>query len=575
MLKIKGESDRKSGQGHRVFIRKFAFAFLVVAAFVYTGYASCAHAFAIPTGNRDWTARFDSTLRYTLQYRVQNQDDAILNSPNGDDGDRNFDKGIVGNRVDFLEEFDLVYRPMNAGLRVSGAFWYDQAYNSGFDNDSVPTSNYFKDGVQSVNSLYDYADGRYAGPDGELLDLFVFGTFDAGTVPICVKLGRHIYSWGQVLLSPTHGINYGQMPLDIAKAQAIPGVEVKELMRPQNSISSVIQLTPDLQIAGQYFFEWERNILPAEGTYFGFTDVSFDGEGALITGLGPTGVYTHGRDIEADDTKDFGVSLQYTVMSDTTFGLYYRKFSDRFPSLIVNIDPTDFSGKYHVAYQSDVDLYGLSVATSLFSWSLGAEISYRHNMPLNSTQQYIFSDASLPEEGETLGAGGNVLFGVVNLMGLLKNSPFWDSGSWIVEFTYSRWLDLTSDPKSNLTGASLFKGADDYTGFDKVSKDAAVLAVNFSPQWLQVLPGLDMSLPLSVNYGLWGVGSTFLSSGKGDGNASAGVEFEFEQKYKLNFTYSHFFGKLGDNGTGSAVSRGNYGLYKDRNFISATFKVSF
>ena len=61
--------------------------------------------------------------------RAQGQEDAILTIPIVDDGDRNFsNSSLVTNRLDVLSEFDLVWRK-KYGFRVSGAVWFDAAYN--------------------------------------------------------------------------------------------------------------------------------------------------------------------------------------------------------------------------------------------------------------------------------------------------------------------------------------------------------------------------------------------------------------------------------------------------------------
>ena len=170
---------------------------------------------------------------------------------------------------------------------------------------------------------------------------------------------------------------------------------------------------------------------------------------------------------------------------------------------------------------------------------------------------------------------GDVMFGLINALGLLKKTPLWDAGSWMVEFDYSRWMSLDSDPKNPLTGASLFKGADDYSGFDRVTRDSGEILFVFSPQYLQILPGLDLTVPISLTYGLFGVAPVSIGNGEGDGNFGIGLNFDYLTKYKLNFTYSNYFGKLETDATGSAVARGNYALYRDRDFVSVTFKVSF
>ena len=543
------------------------FIIAMLLALTGVGYSS-AYAFNIPTGNEDWQLRFDSTVRYFLQYRVASQDNAILSSINGDDGDRNFDKGIVSNRLDLLEEVDLINKTKGYGIHFSGAFWYDQRYHDRFDNDSVATSNYFENGVQATNRLYKHADRYYAGASGELLDAFIFAKFEPGDIPIYLKLGRHIYSWGQALLDPFHGINYGQMPLDLAKAQAQPGVEIKEVLRPTNALTVVAQLTSEIQLAGQYFLQWERNLLPEALSYFGSSDICIDGAGALLFMPGGyPGTYAqHGRDIEAARHRDFGFSLQWVPggMGDTTYGLYYRRFSDKMPTVILNLGEMT----YHAAYKSDIDLLGLSFATSISPTSVGVELSYRRNMPLNGSTAMVFSSAQLPDDGDILGPTGDVLFGVINVMGSLKKRALWDAGSYLVEFDYARWLRVSDHE-------ALFKGNDTYSGFDRVTRDSGVINITFSPQYLQILPGLDLTVPMSLTYGLFGVGPCAANNGEGDGNLGLGLNFQYLTKYNLNFTYSNYFGKLGDDGAGSAVTRGNFGLYRDRDFVSVTFKVSF
>ena len=550
-----------------------------------------AYAFPIPTGNEDLVINWDNTVRYLLMYRVASQNDSLtgnnvtvpvlggLGNVNGDDGDRNFDKGIVSNRLDLLSEADLVYKK-SYGVRVSAAFWDDQQYHNRFDNDSVYTSNYRdENGVPTVNRLSKYADRYYAGPYGELLDAFVFAKVEVGDVPLFFKLGRHIYSWGQSLLNPYNGISYGQMPLDVAKATANPGIEAKELFRPTNTFSVIAQITPELQLAGQYFLQWERNRLPLPGTYLSTADVDIDGEGGMIVGYGGAGpvYYNHGRDVEAARNRDFGLALQWSPKSlhDTTFGLYYRRFSDRMPTLILDV----VNSTYHAAYKSNIDLYGISYAGQILSNSIGAEISYRRNTPLVSSPQMILPGVipgnALPDDGDILGATGDTLHALVNVMNLLKKSPLWDTGNWVFEFDYCRWMSVGEDVKSNVYGTSLFKGADDYTGFDRVTRDAGQITFNFTPQYLQILSGLDLDVPFTITYGLWGVSPTAGTiTGEGDGTWGIGLNFTYENKYKLNFNYVSYFGRLEDSAAGAA-SRGNYAPYRDRDFVAMTFKVSF
>jgi hypothetical protein len=81
-----------------------------------------ARAVKIDTGS-ELQLRFDNTLRYTAAARISGRSAALLANINADDGNRNFDPGLISQRLDLLSELDLTYR--GVGARVSGAAWFD------------------------------------------------------------------------------------------------------------------------------------------------------------------------------------------------------------------------------------------------------------------------------------------------------------------------------------------------------------------------------------------------------------------------------------------------------------------
>jgi hypothetical protein len=104
-------------------------------------------AFEFETGNPDLTRSAGTTPSSTARpSRVKDRSPALSqtqfgpagvvgpNNLNQDDGDNNFDKGLVSNRLDLLSELDMTWR--NWGARVSGAAWYDPIYTRGNDNTS-------------------------------------------------------------------------------------------------------------------------------------------------------------------------------------------------------------------------------------------------------------------------------------------------------------------------------------------------------------------------------------------------------------------------------------------------------
>ncbi len=543
---------------------------LSIALLVICGSAG---AFEIPTSNEEVVLRWDNTLRYTLAQRLDGQNRAIVGNPNMDDGDRNFSSGIVSNRFDLLSEADLVYKK-KYGLRISGAAWYDERYaNERMQNRNVATSNYLVgSGTPSVG-LNSYNTNNFAGPNGELLDAFAFANSEIGGMPLNVKIGRHTIYWGESLGvgGLMQSVAYAQMPLDQAKALAIPGADVKELFRPLNSISFQFQPTSRFSIGGQYCLQWESNKFADAGTYLGASDVQIGGDqGSLIAGAPSKGVYPRalkGADIQPNAFRDWGVALRWgPELLGGDLGLYYRNFSDKSPQLL--LQPT--VGRYYLAYAQDITLYGISLSQQLLGVSVGAELSYRRNMPLVSDIIMISPTADLSGAGETGGARGDTWHALINFVGVIGPNPLFSSATWSMEYAWSHLESVTQ-------GAAVYKGRDSYHEIDKPTGNFVGGALNFTPTWFQTFPGIDFSLPLSISSGLMGNSCVAGGGNKNGGSWGVGVGADISTEYKVDIKYVDFFGDYTtDPATGALKSaNGGSALLSDRGFISLTVKTTF
>lgn len=533
---------------------------VAVAIAAVMGVCGNAYAFEIPTGNDDLVIHWDNTFRYTLAQRLKGQDQDIVGSANNDDGDRNFDVGIVSSRLDLLSEADVVYKN-DFGVRLSAAAWYDPIYRTGLDNNSVGTSNHFDENGQQALGLNNYTKRRFGGPNGELLDAFAFAKFDAGEVPINVRAGRHTIYWGEAFFpaAGSNGISYAQSPIDMAKALAMPGAELKEIFRPLNQVSVQVQPTKELTLAGQYYLEWDSNIFPETGSYLGMVDGFLNSGEAFI--LAPGVFSTNGGDRKPSDVGDWGIKVSYSPeWLNGTLGFHYRDFSDKMPQVLA-----DTSG-FHFDYKPHISLFGLSFAKQIMGISVGSELSYRHKMPLTSTW---FAPA---------GARGDTLHAVLNFLTLLPKTPLFDTGSAILEFAYGRWIDVTDNPQ-------YFTGLNGYSGVDAATRDNSVVTLNLVPEWKQVLPGVDLAMPLNVSVGMHGNAATLTGGTEGTGSYSAGLSFDVFAKYKIDLTYASFFGKVRPNAEGEVLPSGLAGpgegaagaiaLLKDRDILSLTLKATF
>ncbi|HEX6735077.1 MAG TPA: DUF1302 domain-containing protein [Azonexus sp.] len=577
------------------------------------GSGGSAMAFEIDTGNEDIEMRWDNTVRYNTGMRVQGRNDKIANSPNSDEGTYSFDRGdVVTNRVDLLSEFDFSYKKQ-LGFRVSGAAWYDAAY--GDDSNSNPR---YAGLASYENRKYsNYTDRFYAGPSGEILDAFVFANFDLGEVPTKVRAGRHTVFWGESLFlgGALHGVSYSQMPLDLQKGFATPGVEAKELFRPLNQISGQLQLTDTLSVAGQYFLEWESYRYPEGGTYLGPVDFAFNGPDRVAAAqlpvnplLGPLSGqylgYTNAGEIKPHQSGEFGLNARWSPAAiDGTIGFYYRRYADKLPQALVTKStnlpifpvghplrpasgqPLMNGSEYSLIYPDKIDLYGISFAKNIGGISFGSELSYRHNTPLLSKILGAPSPIEAPERGETGGPRGNTMHGLVNAVGLLPETPLFGSASWAVELVWSRWTKVTS-------GKALFN-AEDYGGCtffatnmrgDKndgcATKNYFGIGLAFTPTWYQVMPGVDLSMPITYSRGLKGNAATVFGGNEDNGSFSIGLGADVFQKHRIDLKYVGYFGQINDYGVNGAgqqliTQNGFTTLLKDRDFISLTLKTTF
>lgn len=560
-----------------------------------------AHAVEIDTGSEDWSVRFDNTVKYNYGVRTESAGKRFLGSPNNNDGDYNFRKSgtNITNRVDLLSELDVIYQE-SMGFRVSGAAWYDKAYdNTGSNSNPFVNGNGDQSGINpgigglpgtgvplGSPHLSNYAQRYYSGPSGEILDAFVFYKTEVGEQSVfSTKIGQHNLFWGETLLNPVHSLSYGQSGLDLAKLAASPGTEAKELFVPRNQISASFQVNPELTIGAQYFLEWDAARLPEAGTYYGGSDLV--GEGAQSFLLGHTGTpglipvqgalttIRRGDDLNPDKRGDWGVMAKWSPeWLEGTLGVYYRNSSEILPQAwldargltvtgaggpIANLYNSLQTATYQFAYADDIDIYGISLSKEIAGISVGSDLNIRHNMPLASIPAIVSSTSSaglgngfgllpprsagtgviydVPGDGDGLSATGDTLHWTLNGLMTIGDTPLFDAATLLGELYYSNLLELDGHNEA------LYKGKSTYRGIDKPTRDNWGIGVNFTPTWYQVVPGVDLSMPVSVNLGLDGVSPVQGGGAEDTGNYSVGLSAAIYNQYFVDLKYVDAFGE--------------------------------
>lgn len=531
--------------------------------------APAAQAFQLDIDNPDVRVLWDTTVKYSAAWRTEGADSKLTTEPfshwpNTDDGNRNFRKaGLISNRLDVLTELDFIYKK-NFGFRVSGAAWYDTEYFGSNDNDSPATANNW-----SVrHNRFTKNTRELHGGNGEILDAFVFGRFDLGDRPLTMRLGQHTLLWGESLFFGANGIANAQAPIDVVKAQSVPNTQFKELMRPVNQISGQLQITPDVAIGAYYQFEWEETRLPGAGSYFSGIDFLSEGGERLIVGEagGPFAnapAFFRGKDVKARDSGQGGVQLRFRF-GEVDYGLYAVQYHEKAPQIYLRPQAVpDFAtgqiGNYVWVYPEDVRAYGASATTTFGNVNLAAEVSVRHNTPLAS-------DAQLDLTG-TGDNDGNPLYGVgdsahAQVSALASIGPHFlaREADLVAEIAWNRVTRITKNKSAINPNAT---------------RDATNLRVVYEPKYRQVLPGVDLSVPIGIGYGVKGnsmaVGAF---NGEDVGDISIGVSGSYLDVWRFGINYTHYFGPV-DN----AIDANGHGSYKqnlaDRDFVSLTLRRTF
>lgn len=544
---------------------------LTLAASLVLG-ANAAQAFQIDTGNPDLSLRWDNTLKYSAAWRLQDPSDKLSETQvarNQDDGDRNFDKGLISNRLDILSELDIGYRDF--GARVSAAGWYDTVYQDDNANNNPVRSN-----QRSVAFDQFTDDTRHLhGGDVELLDAFVYWNGELAERAMSVRLGRHGLVWGESLFFGANGIAGGMAPVDVVKAVSVPNTQFKEITRPVSQLSSTYQLTDDLSLGAFYQLEWEETRLPGSGSYFSTSDTLGEGSERLIVGapfpafLGGNAdspaAFFHGKDKKAKSSGQGGLQLRYAAES-VEYGLYAIQYHDKSPKLYLKPSTTgpEFStgkiGEYYWVYPEEIRALGASFATTVGEFSFAGEASMRWNMPLVSNGQTVTPGLAADNNDDPLYAVGRTAHVNLNVLASLGPSLISNEASLVGEIAWNRLLSVTKNPNALDPGAT-----DDGVG----------LRLVYTPTYRQVFPGVDLSVPVGISHFPMGKSSVVGGFGahKG-GDFNIGVNATYLDRVTFGLTYTHFYGP--EDTTLNSATQFNYKqAQKDRDYLAFSVKTTF
>jgi hypothetical protein len=474
----------------------------------------------------------DITLGYAAGMRAEDRDQQFLAADvNKDDGSQNFDQwSMINNRLSVIADIDLNYKK-SFGLFVRPRAFYDFTYMGSNDNASPGTNNNFVAGA--IDKTDEFADETQDahGNKAEILDAFVYAGFEVGDGHfVDVRAGRQVIQWGESLFVGG-GVASAMAYLDVTSATA-PGTEVKEILLPTGAASIQMDLTDSITFGAFYQWEWEKHRLNESGCYFSDDDFVDEAGNVFLFDHPVYGVIplmSRGVDQHPDEQGQYGVSAMYRAgwLAETEFGLYYLNYHEKLPVF----NPDLANGTYNLLYGEDVKLFGLSVSTLVGSTNISGEFSLRQDFPVVTTKG-------------------------------VEKADYWQAQmSWLYSYSGIPGIDrLGFNGEVGCNSVQEFSNED----LSPQSKDqfAWGYTVMLSPEWYQVLPNLDISVPIAYKGNPDGTSVNTLTFDEKDDSGSIGINFTYKSAYKGSLKYVHYFDSLENS-------------LSDRDYIAFNIKYTF
>ncbi len=531
-----------------------ALAFAIAAAL------GSAHAGEIQTDVTDLSLRWDNTFKYSAARRLNDADPALASDANQGDGDTNFRKaGLISSRWDWLSEAELKYQ--GYGLRLSGAAWRDALYLRTNRND---TAGIFGPGTSAVNSTLAPAYNEFSpdvrkthGRHAEVLDAFVSARLELGDTPVTLRLGQHTVVWGESLFFGDNAIAGTTSSVDVAKAVSVPNLRFQEILRPVPQASWQVQISDKLTALGFYQFRFKGNRLPQAGSYFSPVDFG-PGSNAILT---PTGPMLRTPDRGERDGGQAGLGLRLRG-DETDLGIYAVRFHSKNPIVVTNIT----NGTHYLQWHTGTSALGASASRSVGNFNLAAEASLRSNQELLSPNAY---DAG---GGARYAVGRTAHLNLSAFASGLGRSALWDDAMLLGELAWTRVLSVTNgaDTMSGCTPA-FFPGT---VCHPNATRDTLRVQGVFEPVYYQVIPGLDLRVPLGLSYMPEGSRNSFgpVAGAEGGGSVNLGLSATWLDTWRIGLSATHYFGRRNVlfSPIGPAPTQAwNYGqTLRDRNYVS-------
>ena len=530
--------------------------------------SSTLHALEFKTDGGTVSGSFDTTISTGASWRVEERDEDLIgiynggnaSHVNGDDGNLNFDRGIVSQLSKVTHELDLNYRNFSFFGRM----------------------NYFYDVINANKDALSGDAKAQVGADVDILDAYIKGDFYVIDSPLNVRLGNQVLSWGESVFIQ-NGINIIN-PVDVSKLRT-PGSELRDALIPVPMISASYDLTRNVNMEGFYQFVYKATEIDPPGSYFSTSDIV--GDGGEILWLGPEGAPGAGiprTNRGTRDTGQFGIACHVLVqpLNATEFGFFFIQYHSRLPVISAKtgnrdgLAGNDYAGsaRYIVEFPEDIHVFGASFNTMLkeSGIALQGEYSFRPDMPLQVDANELISAIFTPLNANNtytsqLGAYnfneyiqgfkthkvGQAQVTASKLFG--PNNPFRAANILVLgEIGFTHVYDLEDKDTLKYDGPETSVADSFSSGYHVMTQmdyPNAIGAVTLSPK-------------IAFSHDVYGIspgpGGNFIEGRKA---ITIGLGGSFLKKWQADLNYTNYFGA------------GDINLIHDRDFIALDLKYFF
>jgi hypothetical protein len=467
-------------------------------------------------------------------------------------------EGLTSARTDWLSRVVMNYQDF--GLQVSTEAWYDPAYDL-WKNKGNPSAN------NALATQYFSATGGTPYANIELYDAFIHGSTDLGDdQPLSFRIGRQVALWGESLYFVDNGIAAGQAPVDTYRYQSGNYYQSNASFLPVGQGTFSWQPTTDLALVGYYQFEWRPGQFTPYDAYDSNVTILSDQFTHQVILPGPGGnpeIFNRVNDITPKGNDQFGLGLRWHA-GDYDFGLYGLSYDAKTPELYFFEPANSFAagatGHYALVYPQGTEIYGASLNGPLGDASFGAEVSARRNMPLVNAGVLVPNGVAADNDRHPLYPIGDTLHAQFSWIYATPPLPGVPGGAnWTGEIAANDVLGVTANAGQLVLGRT---------------REAAALRTEFEPQFFQVAPDLDLTLPLGLGYNFLGRSETDASMNRGTADLSVGATVTLDRSWKFGLNGTHYFGDTQNNFLPNEPAGVRRPL-SDSDFVSLTVERGF